>query len=330
MGILFESRHGRYTYKAIPYWANEVYTNKLGDGALGNKEWIMESAGKVAFSWDGFEAQNILASSYFCIILYIFPEPQKTPDAKFGILTISLDKKDYSSYYTLEKSENGIWFLGGIDIVKRTQDGELNHFNYGQVEYEPTLENFIHDVFIRLSVNRELSFLVYSQRCPNGHFYHKNKNECPHCIAYLQVKPQADNYRNALLDAHSTPYNMEELQKIIDTGMIDEYRYIYFKALRFLLTDEDEYRYNDYFRYPLSEWDKAKLKIGCEQWIQTKGITEQQYLEDLTQTEIRNLFELFHYNMLKVEPTTKKTVSKITFQHKFREEKCYVFCQLKF
>jgi len=99
--------------------------------------------------------------------------------------------------------------------------------------------------------------------------------------------------------------------------------------LRFLLADVDEYRYNDYFHYPLLEWNQEKLKIGCEQWIHTKGITEQNCLENLTQIEIRDLFELFHYDMLKVEPTMTKEVSKITFQHKFREEKCYVFCRLK-
>jgi len=318
-----------FTYRDIPYLANEVYTSKLSIAALGDKEWIMEAANNASFSWDSFDVQNILISSV-CMILYTFPEPQKSPDAKFAMLTIDIEKKDFISYYTLEKMDNNGWLLGGIDIIGQMQNDKLNHLNFGQVQYAPTLENFMYDVFTRLSTNKKLSFLAHAKRCPIGHFYHKSKKECPHCIADRKVKEQASIYRNALLDAYSSAYTKEEIQKIADLdGLVGQYGYIFSKASKFLLNGADEYKYNDYFHYPLVEWNQEKLKNGCEQWVKAKGVTEQQCLKNLTKNEIRDLFELFHYTLINTEPTLKDGVSKVTFQHKMSENKCFIFCQFK-
>jgi len=145
-------------YKIIPYLANEVYTGKLSPIALWDKEWIIEGAGKVAFNWDCFDVQNLLFSPSSCMILYIFPEPIKFPEAKFAILTIDFyNKKNYYiSYYTLEKSYDNSWVLGGIDIA-----GQMSHINYGRVSYEPTLENFKNDVLNLVSAHcHSLNFIM--------------------------------------------------------------------------------------------------------------------------------------------------------------------------
>jgi len=168
------------------------------------------------------------------------------------------------------------------------------------------------------------------KKCPEGHFYQQDKTECPHCIANSQIEQQIDTYINALLEAYSSAYKKKELQKITNLdSLVGQYGYIFHKASKFLLVGTDEYGYNDYFHYPLVEWNQEKLKNGCEQFAQAKGVTEQQCLENLTQEEIRDLFELFHYTLIKVESSQKEGVSKIIFRHKVEEKECFVFCQLK-
>ena len=166
----------QFTYRIIPYLAHEVFMGNLSYDALNDKNWMMHTVEKtynVSFNWDDFEVDNIQkiffsGKSYILMILYTFPEPSEPALAKFALLTIDIEDKKVGTYYTLEKTCDNNWMLGGVEIIAQMQnDDDISdnlyiHLNFGQVRYEPTPENFMRDVFIRLSDdNRILYFLKY-------------------------------------------------------------------------------------------------------------------------------------------------------------------------
>ena len=214
-------------------------------------------------------------------------------------------------------------------------DSGKNIKGHKQIE-KPSIE-----ATIELFKTLKKEWKVETKKCIEGHIYHTNNKECPHCIANRKVSQNADVYGDVLLEIFP-PAKYKRTTDLAD--LIFQYGYIFYKASTFLLTGANEYRYNDFFHYPLVEWDEAKLKNGCEQWVNAKGITEQQCLENLTKNEIRDLFELFHYSVIREEPVKKRVskirqlfffknqgeeVSKITIQHMVSEKKCYIFCKIE-
>jgi hypothetical protein len=140
-------------YIFIPYLAGLVWSNELVHEALLDREWIMDVAEEVSFEWSGFAIERISTASNsdgIYTILYTLPEPQKSPEAKFAMLSISKQRGSGIYYYTLEKMADGGWFLGGIDIIGQVNDGRLNRVNFGKVDYAPTAQNFKRDVLERL------------------------------------------------------------------------------------------------------------------------------------------------------------------------------------
>lgn len=167
----------QFTYHIIPYLANEVFTGNLSYDALNDKDWIIhtvEQTYNVSFNWADFEVNNIQkiffeGKSSILMILYTFPEPSEISLAKFALLTIDIEDKDFGTYYTLEKTDNdNIWMMCGVEITAQAQDNDdlsdtlYTHLNFGPVRYEATAENFMRDVFMRMSDdNRKLGFLKY-------------------------------------------------------------------------------------------------------------------------------------------------------------------------
>jgi len=140
-----------FTYQDIPDLANLVFIGKLSPEALKDKNWFLEIGKNVQFSWEGFEVHSIATcSSEIHLILYVFPEPRKSPEAKFALLSIDLKNKKLD-YFVLEKMQKeNEWLLGGVDVLEQIKKERLQHLNYGQIDYEPTIENFKQDVLRRL------------------------------------------------------------------------------------------------------------------------------------------------------------------------------------
>jgi len=155
------------TYRVIPNLAYKIYSSKLTPALLRDKEWIlyradydwlMQRDDDYLFCGDGFEVQEIQHPPV-CMILYTFPEPKEAPLAKFAILAIDTEKKDFIRYYTLEKTFDMEWIFGCTDISGELTGDKFSHFTDGIVKYKPTSENFIYDVFKRLGAESEFSFL---------------------------------------------------------------------------------------------------------------------------------------------------------------------------
>jgi hypothetical protein len=80
--------------------------------------------------------------------------------AKFALLTIDIEDKNFGKYYTLEKTDDdNVLMMCSVEIQDNTNN-LYDHLNFGPVRYEATAENFLRDVFTRLSEDdRKLSFL---------------------------------------------------------------------------------------------------------------------------------------------------------------------------
>jgi hypothetical protein len=147
-------------YRVIPDLAQEVYSGKLYPLKKKKKErildradydWLMQRDDDYLFCGDGFDVQEIQHPPVYTI-LYTFDEPNEAPLAKFAILAIDTEKKDFIRYYILEKASDTELIFGCTDISGELTGDKFSHFTDGIVQYEPTSENFIYDVFKRLGV----------------------------------------------------------------------------------------------------------------------------------------------------------------------------------
>lgn len=108
-----------------------------------------------AFPWDDLKISKMAIGDGWHLMIYAFPEPRRSPQAKFG--AILLDSEDCPrDYVTLERANrvedneiedctpelntNPTWLLGSMII--RTDNSSI-HMNYGFMPLDPTLENFI-------------------------------------------------------------------------------------------------------------------------------------------------------------------------------------------
>ena len=105
--------------------------------------------------------------------------------------------------------------------------------------------------------------------------------------------------------------------------------YCSFKAARYLAVGSDIYLKQDFFNYPLQEWDSDKLIMGCKQIIYNcAGISLiDTYFEGLSEFEIRNLFELFHFSKIDDIEYIDNEFIKINFCHKMDSRKHTVYCK---
>ena len=76
--------------------------------------------------------------------IYIFPEPQRMPEAKYGLLFFDFKKKT-TTYYTLEKSittKDGTdeWMIGLTPEFGK-------HLNLGSFDEDPILDVFLNHVY---------------------------------------------------------------------------------------------------------------------------------------------------------------------------------------
>ena len=113
---------------------------KLGLGAMCDKEFFKLVAEKMGYTIDGFTWDEFNISVEHLdekrpVIFYTFPEPQNQPEAKFGAIVIDNEKNNLS-YFTLEKArKEGWWALG----LNSPDDRQLLGL-YDKIE--PTKEKF--------------------------------------------------------------------------------------------------------------------------------------------------------------------------------------------
>jgi hypothetical protein len=110
------------------------------------------------FPWDEFKITQETLESGRSLIIYEFPAPRRSPQAKFGAVLMDSENKPID-YITLERSydhkdndielntpelnANIFWVLG---LAEWKGSPQYAHLNYGQMEGEPSLENFIQAV----------------------------------------------------------------------------------------------------------------------------------------------------------------------------------------
>lgn len=89
---------------------------------------------KFDFDWNDIHVTTQEVGKYMYYI-FTFPEADKEGLAKYGVVVVTEDKS-VRAYSTLEKSkDDSLWFVCSHDTHK--------HTNYGELNKEPTIENFV-------------------------------------------------------------------------------------------------------------------------------------------------------------------------------------------
>ena len=128
-----EERHSdRYylEYYFIPMLVEGVQTAELEAEALLHielwPEFITQHIDQeFEYDWDNLHCEGVELNEQYLLAVYIFPEPEEVPLAKYGAVLINRVTNE-ATYYTFEKSINGRWVLGSKSLE--------SHYNYGSVE----------------------------------------------------------------------------------------------------------------------------------------------------------------------------------------------------
>lgn len=100
----------------------------------------------------------------------------------------------------------------------------------------------------------------------------------------------------------------------------NKYIYIYTKSDLYLKIGSKKYRQNDYFQMPnhtLVDDDLMLIADGCKQILEGIGLTPRKPFLNLGIIGFNRLFELFHFEVLKVETKTtpKGYLDKMILKH---------------
>lgn len=150
-----EKRHSdRYylEYYFIPMLVEGVQTAELEAEAMLHielwPEFITQHIDQeFEYDWDNLHCEGVELNEEYLLAVYIFPEPEEVPLAKYGAVLINRVTNE-ATYYTFEKSINGRWVLGGKSLE--------SHYNYGSVE-DMSLDKFVDWVIERADVEPVLT-----------------------------------------------------------------------------------------------------------------------------------------------------------------------------
>lgn len=129
-------------------WLPDVVFKAVREGnlvpeALTDEDWLRQnimhgvSSKDIAKEWESFRINRVETYGDYKLIVYQFPEPKITPEAKYGVVLMNTKSLEID-YYTLEMTYNNKWVYGSMTSER--------HINYGEVE-SPDLELFIEWVF---------------------------------------------------------------------------------------------------------------------------------------------------------------------------------------
>jgi hypothetical protein len=104
-------------YRLIPSALTHLKNGKLSIEDLWNEEWMRDTLRRHEQYVDEAELAKfrvLSVSDYGEIkqVVYQFPEPQIAPEAKYGAVLVNTRTLE-CQYYTLEMSDNGLWFYCG-------------------------------------------------------------------------------------------------------------------------------------------------------------------------------------------------------------------------
>jgi tetratricopeptide (TPR) repeat protein len=152
----------------------------------------------------------------------------------------------------------------------------------------------------------------------------QNKND-------TKVFRSGSNFSDAQ-SIHSFKYfdeSKQKLPKILQDKIPNEYLYIWSKASLMLSQGFTEYRENDFFKYPLIEWDEAEMTMCINQIVHyLKGFDPAHYIETNTIENAINLLLTFHFKIITSKQITNKNNEKIrsiSFKHKVDKAKITLF-----
>jgi hypothetical protein len=149
-------------YRFIPYLIAEFNKGNLKQAKLLDELFFKEILNKEEndFNSDDLIIEHKILSKTKSVGIYIFPEPLKMPEAKFGLLFFDFERK-ITRYYTLEKSNPS---ENGKDCYMIGSTPELGtHLNHGNFEDEPTIDIFLNHIYSKYekeSTYKIISFLL--------------------------------------------------------------------------------------------------------------------------------------------------------------------------
>jgi hypothetical protein len=132
-------------YRFLPYLITAFDDGKIRQVDILDKHfWEIITKDMINdFEWSELIIEHRILSEEISVGIYIFPEPQIMPEAKFGLLFFNFKIKS-TNYFTLEKSisnESESWVIGSS-----SNNGDT-HLNFGSLKVEPTLDNFLNVVY---------------------------------------------------------------------------------------------------------------------------------------------------------------------------------------
>jgi len=131
---------------------------------------------------------------------------------------------------------------------------------------------------------------------------------------------------------YSFEYFVEQenkLPKSIKEKIPNKYVYLWSKASLYLSSGSESFRNEDYFKYPLKEWDIEQIDAGVIQIVQfLKGVTPEYYIELNSITNVEQLMLTFHF-MRKSDKKLNDNIFEIIFEHKMDKSNITLFFKLK-
>ncbi|MDL2320104.1 hypothetical protein LJC45_03110 [Alistipes sp. OttesenSCG-928-B03] len=142
-------------YTLIPNLISSVNSGRLSYSHLWNFGYWKEIADASNDDEEGYDfdwnklsyALYSYLDNYYLLIIFSFPQSFQWPYPKYGAIVIDNEKKKILNYYTSELAGGNSdscykWALSIIMI----EDGELRRDEWGDMDDEPTIRNFIKEI----------------------------------------------------------------------------------------------------------------------------------------------------------------------------------------
>ncbi|MGP1994089.1 hypothetical protein D9V96_019560 [Zobellia laminariae] len=127
---------------------------------------------------------------------------------------------------------------------------------------------------------------------------------------------------------YSYAYYVEQenkLPKSLKEKIPNKYVYLWSKASIYLSAGSEKFRIDDYFNYPLKEWDISQIDAGVLQIVQyLRGIAPERYIEIKNLSCAEHLLLTFHFEKQEIKELGDN-ISEITFRHKMDKDEIVMY-----
>lgn len=139
-------------YKFIPFLIDAFNRDKIPQTVLLDKEYWKKFTENEAheFNWEEVGIDHRVLSKTESVAVFVFPEPKRVPDAKFGLMFFDFKRREID-YYTLEKTVSDTdsadkWVIGSVSV----DDGlHLNHGNFNQDATVDNVVSYVYNKFVK-------------------------------------------------------------------------------------------------------------------------------------------------------------------------------------